>query len=148
MTTVDIREAHRDDLESILAIYAEPDIDNGKVLDLRGAEEILGRMKSYPRYTLYVATIDNKVVGSFALLIMDNLAHMGAPSAVVEDVVVNSKHRGRGIGSQMIKFAMEKARQAKCYKLALSCSINRDRAHKFYESLGFEKHGYSFLIKL
>ena len=105
-------------------------------------------MKLYPNYDLYVAVTEGQIVGSFALLIMDNLAHMGAPSAVVEDVVVHSKWRGQGIGSQMIRFAMEKAKGEKCYKLALSCSINRDRAHKFYESLGFERHGYSFLVKL
>jgi len=143
-----IRKADRDDIKDILAIYAEPDIDSGKVLDINSAETIFNKMKSYPDYTLYVAAADNQIVGSFALLIMDNLAHMGAPSAIVEDVVVSSKWRSRGIGRQMIRFAMEKARKAGCYKLALSCSINRGRAHKFYESLGFEKHGYSFLIKL
>jgi GNAT superfamily N-acetyltransferase len=143
-----IRKANRDDLKDILAIYAEPDIDNGNTLDLNSAEATLDKMNHYPDYTLYVAAINDKVVGSFALLIMDNLAHMGAPSAVVENVVVHSKWRGQGIGSEMIRFAMDKAKQAKCYKLALTCSINRDRAHKFYESLGFDKHGYSFLIRL
>jgi ribosomal protein S18 acetylase RimI-like enzyme len=147
MMNLTIREANRDDLKDILAIYAEPDIDNGNVLDLNSAEATFDKMNHYPNYTLYVAAINNKVVGSFALLIMDNLAHMGAPSAVVEDVVVHSKWRSRGIGSQMIQFAMEKAKKAKCYKLALSCNINRGQAHKFYESLGFEKHGYSFLIR-
>ena len=145
--TLDIRKAIWNDLEDILALYAEPDIDNGTVLDLRSAEAILEQMERYPNYTLYVAAIDNQVVGSFALLIMHNLAHMGASSAVVEDVVVNSKWRGQGVGSQMIKFAMGKAREAECYKIALSCSIDRDRAHKFYKSLGFERHGYSFKVK-
>ncbi|MHC4072311.1 MAG: GNAT family N-acetyltransferase [Planctomycetota bacterium] len=148
MATVSIREAGRSDLPAILAIYAEPEIDDGNVLDLKSAESMLDRMKLYPDYTLYVAMIANQAVVSFTLLIMDNLAHMGAPSAVVEDVVVRLRWRGQGIGSRMIRFAMERAMQAKCYKLALSCSINRERAHKFYDSLGFEKHGYSFLITL
>ncbi len=145
MATASIREAGRPDLPGIRAIYAEPDIDDGNVLDLKSAESMLDRMKLYPDYTLYVAVIDTQVVGSFALLIMDNLAHMGAPSAVVEDVAVHLKWRGQGIGARMMRFAMEEARQAKCYKLTLSCSINRKRAHRFYESLGFEKHGYSCL---
>lgn len=145
--TLSIHKSTRDDLEGILALYAEPDIDNGNVLDLQSVESVFDKMKLYPNYALYVATIDNQIVGSFALLIMDNFAHMGAPSAVIEDVVVHLKWRGQGIGCQMIRFAMERAKEAKCYKLVLSCSINRDRAHKFYESLGFEKHGYSFLVK-
>ena len=32
----------------------------------------------------------NKVVGTFALLIMDNLAHCGTTSGIVEDVVVTA----------------------------------------------------------
>ena len=148
MTTTNIREATKADLPAILAIYAEPDIDNGIVLGLSDAENLLDRMNLYPDYTLYVAEFEEKkILGSFALLIMDNLAHMGTPSAVVEDVVVHSRYHSQGIGHRMIRFAMEKAKQAGCYKLTLSCSIHRNRAHEFYESLGFEKHGYSFLIK-
>lgn len=33
------------------------------------------------------------------------------------------------------------------HKLALSSHVKRVRAHKFYESLAFEKHGFSFLIQ-
>ena len=145
--TINVRKANREDLKDILQIYAEPDIDNGRILDIRSAESVLDKMQLYPNYSLYVATVDKQIVGSFAMLIMDNLAHMGAPSAIVEDVVVHSKWRGQGIGRLMIRYAMEKAREEKCYKLSLSCNINRDRAHRFYESLGFEKHGYSFLVK-
>ena len=100
MTTVSIREAERADLPGILDIYAEPDIDDGNVLDLTSAESMLDRMQLYPDYTLYVAVVDNTIVGSFALLIMDNLAHMGAPSAVVEDVVVRLRWRDKGIGER------------------------------------------------
>ena len=110
--TVTIRKANRNDLKQILALYAEPDIDNGNVLELNSAEALFDKTKRYPDYTFYVAEIDNKIVGSFTLLIMDNLAHMGAPSAIVEDVVVHSDWRSRGIGSRMIRFAMEKAKEA------------------------------------
>ena len=49
---------------------------------------MLERFADYPDYTLYVAEQAGDVVGSFALLVMDNLGHLGAPSAIVEDVVV------------------------------------------------------------
>ena len=38
------------------------------------------------------------------------------------------------------------ARAWGCYKLALSSNRRRERAHAFYESLGFERHGVSFVI--
>jgi GNAT superfamily N-acetyltransferase len=77
---------------------------------------------------------------------MDNLAHSGAPSGVVEDVAVRAGQRGQGIGKRMMEFALERCREAGCYKMALSSNLRREEAHRFYDSLGFERHGYSFLV--
>jgi GNAT superfamily N-acetyltransferase len=79
---------------------------------------------------------------------MENLAHMGAPSALVENVVVDERCRSQGIGAAMMHFAMDEARRAGCYKLALSSNLVRERAHAFYDRLGFERHGYSFRVML
>jgi GNAT superfamily N-acetyltransferase len=146
-----IRQATVDDLPDILSLYAQPDMDNNKVISLENAKELFDQFSQYPNYHLYVAcypNADNKVVGTFALLVMHNIGHQGSPSAIVEDVVVSSSHQSQTIGSEMMTHAMDLARQAGCYKLALSSNQKRQRAHTFYESLGFEKHGYSFQIKL
>ena len=79
---------------------------------------------------------------------MDNLAHQGAPSGVVEDVAVLNDLQGKGIGKLMMEFAMEKCKEAGCYKLVLSSNMKRTEAHAFYKSLNFEKHGFSFRIDL
>ena len=144
---MEIRPARREDLAAILALYADLETD-GQVLDLPAAESIFARMQQYPNYTVYVAVAEGQIVGSFELLIMDNLAHVGAPSGIVEDVVVHPAWRGRGIGKQMMLFAMEQCRQAGCYKLALSSNRKREAAHRFYAALGFQKHGYSFVVSL
>ena len=146
-----IRQATVDDLSDILSLYAQPDMDNNKVISLENAKELFDQFSQYPNYHLYVAcypNADNKVVGTFALLVLHNIGHQGSPSAIVEDVVVSSSHQSQTIGSEMMTHAMVLARQAGCYKLALSSNQKRQRAHTFYESLGFEKHGYSFQIKL
>ena len=146
-----IRQATVDDLSDILSLYAQPDMDNNKVISLENAKELFDQFSQYPNYHLYVAcypNADNKVVGTFALLVMHNIGHQGSPSAIVEDVVVSSSHQSQTIGSEMMTHAMVLARQAGCYKLALSSNQKRQRAHAFYESLGFDKHGYSFQIKL
>jgi GNAT superfamily N-acetyltransferase len=143
-----IREAERGDLPGVLALYAQPDLDDGVILPLYDAERIFARFSRYPDYTLYVAEQGGRIVGSFALLIMDNLGHLGAPSAVVEDVVVGPVLHGRGIGRAMMRFAMERASVKHCYKMVLSSNAKRERAHAFYEQLGFERHGYSFRIML
>ncbi|HLF24509.1 MAG TPA: GNAT family N-acetyltransferase [Burkholderiales bacterium] len=143
-----IREASAADLPAILGLYAQPDLDDGDVLPLAQAQQILARFKRYPDYRLYVAADGDEIVGSLALLVMDNLGHLGAPSGVVEDVVVEPSRQGEGIGRRMMVFALERCRDRRCYKLALSSNLTRERAHRFYESLGFEKHGYSFRVEL
>lgn len=147
-TGLQIRKADEPDLPEILALYAQPDIDDGVVLALAEAEQLFARFSDYPDYSLYVAMLDGKVAGSFALLIMHNLGHLGAPSGVIEDVVVAEDLHGRGIGKAMMRFAIARCHEKGCYKVALSANAKRSRAHAFYESLGFDRHGYSFLVEL
>lgn len=146
-----IREAGADDLPQVLALYAQPGLDDGQVLDIEQARAIHAQFARYPSYRLFVACdgqAPQRVLGSYALLVMHNLAHLGTPSAIAEDVVVDTSYRSQGIGRQMMAHAIEQARAAGCYKLALSSNRRRERAHAFYESLGFERHGYSFVIDI
>lgn len=142
-----ILEASKKHLPQILRLYAEV-LDKGEVLKADDAAIIFDKISSYPNYKIYVVEIDNQVVGTFALLIMDNLAHLGTPSGIVEDVVVSEKFQGNGIGKKMMTFAIEKCRQLGCYKMVLSSNLKRVEAHQFYENLGFEKHGFSYRINL
>ncbi|MGB0722814.1 MAG: GNAT family N-acetyltransferase [Gammaproteobacteria bacterium] len=142
------RAAQRADLPYILGLYAQPAMDDGRVLDEEHAGKIFERMQRYPDYVLYVGEMNGAIVASHALLIMDNLGHRGAPSAIVEDVVVAPQWQGRGIGRAMIAHALEIARERGCYKLVLSSNRRRLAAHRFYERLGFERHGYSFVMPL
>jgi len=143
-----IRPAKAGDLPGVLALYAQPDLDDGHILSLPKAERIFSRFARYPDYTLYVGEQDGRVVGSFALLIMDNLGHLGAPSAIIEDVVVDPALQGHGMGQALMHFAIARARKKRCYKLLLSSNAKRKRAHAFYEALSFERHGYSFRLML
>lgn len=67
------REALKPDLPDILRLYAQPDFDDGKTLSASDAERIFERMAGYPNYKIYVAVSKTDIVGTFALLIMDNL---------------------------------------------------------------------------
>ena len=143
-----IRTAGEKDLPDVLRLYAQSDMDNGQVLALPDAKIILNRMKSYPDYRVYVAEINGEIVGTYALAIMDNLAHMGSKSGLVEDVVVSQMHQRQGIGKQMMRYAIETCKEKSCYKVCLSSNLRRENAHEFYDSIGFKKHGYSYLMEL
>jgi len=145
---VELRKAEEQDLPSVLPVYAQLGQDDGRILPLEQARIIFARMLDYPDYQLYVAVVRGEIVGAFALLVMDNLGHLGAPSGVLEDVVVREDWRRRGIGQKMLEFALNYCKSRGCYKLALSSNFHREEAHRFYERLGFRKHGYSFVVEL
>jgi GNAT superfamily N-acetyltransferase len=142
-----LRTATVVDLPFILGLYDQPGLDDGKTLSVEEAAAILDRFSRYPNYRLFVACRGQAVVGSYALLIMDNLAHCGAPSAVVEDVVVAPHAQSSGVGRAMMLHAMRLAGEAGCYKLALSSASHRHDAHAFYDRLGFTRHGISFVVE-
>jgi hypothetical protein len=50
------------------------------------------------------------------------------------------------VGKEMMRQALRLAGEHGCYKAALSSNLKRERAHAFYDSLGFERHGYSFRV--
>ena len=148
MNNIIIRVATKKDLPHILQLHKELALKGEKELSLSRAGKIFDKIRACPDYKIYVTSMKGKIVGTFALLIMDNLAHKGAPSAIVEDVAVAPEFQGLGIGKKMMHFAMDLCRKKKCYKLILSSNKKRVKAHQFYKSLGFAMHGYSFLIPL
>ncbi len=142
------RRAAKTDLPEVLNVYAQPDLDDGARLSLPEAERLFERMERYPDYHLHVAVWEGKIIGTFAMLIMDNLGHLGAPSAIIEDVAVDPKYQGQGVGKTMMEYAFRICKEKGCYKATLSSNMKRERAHAFYESLGFERHGYSFRLEI
>ncbi|HKQ46891.1 MAG TPA: GNAT family N-acetyltransferase [Phycisphaerae bacterium] len=146
--SLDIRSATADDLPDILRLYALPEFDDGRTLSLDEARNRFEGLRRYPDYHIYVAWQARRIVGTFALLVMEKLNHLGTPSAIVDDVIVATECRSQGIGRRMMEHAMQLARQKGCYKLALSTNVKRAEAHRFYESLGFVRHGYSYIINL
>jgi GNAT superfamily N-acetyltransferase len=146
-----IRLATREDLPDVVRLYRQSGVDQDSSLTVADGERFFERLQQYPNYTLWVATLaelGHKPVGTFALMVMDNLVHHSSPSGVVEGVAVDPAVQGQGIGRQMMQVAIAQCRAAGCYKLALSTNLKRKDAHAFYESLGFKKHGYSYVVEL
>ncbi|MEL6321709.1 MAG: hypothetical protein AAFQ57_13835, partial [Cyanobacteria bacterium J06626_14] len=64
---VQIREATRRDLTSVLALYSQPALDNGVVLSMEHAEHIFEQMLTYPNYRLYISVYGSLIIGTFTL---------------------------------------------------------------------------------
>jgi N-acetylglutamate synthase-like GNAT family acetyltransferase len=101
-----------------------------------------------PNQQLLVLERDGELAGSAAVIIVPNLTHQGTPYAIVENVVVDGQQRGGGGGEALMRRVLELAREAGCYKVALTSNKRRDAAHRFYRRLGFEASHEGFRIDL
>ncbi len=150
MHDMKISDATREDVPTLLGLYADTSLTALEDLDEDKALAAWDTMKQQvPGARVLIARrCDGMALGTLTLLVLPMLAHGGAPCALVEDLAVLSATQRGGIGRQLMNAAMDIAREAGCYKLSLSSHVNREEAHAFYEALGFERHGVSFVAVL
>jgi GNAT superfamily N-acetyltransferase len=148
MNDLTIRPATEQDIPAILRLYRDAGIDAGSRFTVEEAAEHLALLKTYPYFKVFVALAGEAIVGTYELAILDNLAKRGRRSGLVEAVAVDPAHQRRGVGRTMMHHALGQCRSAGCYKMALSSNLKREEAHRFYDSLGFTRHGYSFQMEL
>lgn len=142
---LEIRIAEHQDLQILNHLYTE--IDQEPPLALSEVEEIFEQIQQIPNYNIYIAELNGEPVGTFSLLIMPMILHH-SKSAIVDAVIVTSNYRNQGIGKAMMQAAFKLSAEAGCYKVMLSSNLKRDRAHQFYQSLGFKQQGWSFSLEL
>jgi GNAT superfamily N-acetyltransferase len=130
----------------VLRVLAESGIDGGSSFTVEEAREHLARIRQWPNFRLFVVWVDGEIAGTYSLVIMDKLGKRGTPRAWWKMWRCRRRCRDRGVGRAMMEHAIGECRKAGCYKLALSSNVKRGPAHKFYESLGFERHGFSFAV--
>lgn len=142
-----IREAELKDYYQIMALYQQLQPDDPAVEENQG-KSIYESIIESKNYILIVAEIENTIVSSCYLNLIPNLTRNGRPYAVIENVITDAGHRNRGIGKEVMNYAVNKALQAGCYKVMLSTGRKDDSTLKFYEACGFESGiKTAFIIK-
>jgi GNAT superfamily N-acetyltransferase len=143
-----VREAHQGDLGRLLELYRFLEGPYSAVEELGGeaAERRFAEILADPNQTSLVAEAEGEVVGTLVVAILPNLAHGGAPYAVVENVVTDPAWRGRGVGKALMGEAVRLARDAGAYKLALCSNLAREEAHGFYRSVGMRETHLGFEV--
>jgi ribosomal protein S18 acetylase RimI-like enzyme len=90
-----------------------------------------------PNIQLVVAEEGGAVIGCLQLCILPGLSSQGASRALIEDVRVASHRRSRGIGEQLVQWAIAQARARQCRLVELLTHNTRVDAQRFYKRLGF-----------
>ncbi|KQW30830.1 acetyltransferase [Rhizobium sp. Root274] len=150
--TLQIREATENDLEAIIALFADDPLGgHGDTTDLDAQPKYraaFARIAASPNETLYVAELDGEVVGTFQTMITTTMTALGSSSMIIEAVQTRADIRGRGIGAAMIGYAVERARTESMRLVQLTSNAARKDAHRFYERLGFAPSHLGFKLKL
>jgi ribosomal protein S18 acetylase RimI-like enzyme len=107
----------------------------------------LERIAADERYRTFVAVRDSKVCGMIGTLTSLSYEHNDPGGRILALVTLKTMRR-HGIGRALIATAEKDFAQRGIKRVALNTRLTRENAHKFYESLGYERNGWRFVKRL
>ncbi|SDW95761.1 transcriptional regulator [Lutibacter oricola] len=88
------------------------------------------------------------IIGTLQLTFIQYLAYQGGLRAQIENVFVREGYRGEGIGKELFKWAIERAKEKNAHLVQLTSDKQRAKAIKFYENLGFKATHEGFKLHI
>lgn len=109
-------------------------------------EERLRKMADSDAYQVLLAEDEGQVVGLLSLSFRHTLFH-SAPSALIDELVVERGHRRRGVGHQLMAEAIERCRAAGCCEIEVTTERANETAQRFYRQHGFSHEAVLFELE-
>ena len=131
-----IREANESDLQNILRLYLhlhEDHIPEDSVHLKNTWTQIIRDTNHH----LIVKEVDGKIVSSCVCVIIPNLSRNVRPYAFIENVVTDSRHRGKGYATECLDYAKKIAQAQGCYKMMLLTGSKEEKTLDFYRRAGY-----------
>ncbi len=147
MTGLTFRAALAADIPTIMALCAAGTIgkaDNPEDAGDACYQDAFTAIANDPNHELIVAELAGKPVGCLQISYLPGLTRRGMWRGVLENVHISADQRGKGLGSKMIRWAVEKCRARGCGMVQLTSNKQRQDAHRFYRTLGFEQSHEGF----
>jgi len=139
--SVSIRPARREDVAAIVAMLADDHLGRARERVEDPLPEVyyqaFERVARDQNLTLVVAESEGRVVGCLQLAILPGISTQGGIRGLLEDVRVASDCRSRGIGEQLVQWAVAEAKARGCNLVELLTHQSRTDAQRFYKRLGF-----------
>ena len=86
---------------------------------------------------LLVVENESTILGTCHLTVMSTLSFQGSRRLNMENIHIDKRYQGQGIGTWMIQQAIAIGREKGCTIIQLTTNKKRSRAKTFYEKLGF-----------
>jgi len=87
---------------------------------------------------IVIEEADGRVIGTLQLTFIPYLTYQGGIRAQIEAVRIREDLRGQGVGEQMFRWAINRAKEKGAHLLQLTTDKQRPEALRFYEKLGFK----------
>ena len=151
-SSITIRRARRDDVAGIVGMLADDALGSARERIEDPLPEsyfkAFEKVERDPNIQLVVAEDGTGiVVGCLQLCILPGLSSQGASRGLIEDVRVASHCRSRGIGEQLVQWAVTEARGKGCVLVELLTHSSRVDAQRFYERLGFKRSHVGMTVR-
>lgn len=142
MSNVLFRLARREDLPEIVRMLADDELGSQRErCEAPLPEAYYAAFEQIARdanHELVVAEIEDRIIGTLHLMFLPSISYQGGLRAQVESVRVDKQCQNQGIGSQMMKWAIARAKERGAHLIQLTTHKSREDAHRFYERLGFK----------
>jgi GNAT superfamily N-acetyltransferase len=150
MSDLQIRPATAADVPDIVAMLADDPLGATREApaDLTPYYAAFEQLSADPCQLLVVAERDGSAVGTLQLTVLHGLSRRGATRVLVEAVRVARAARGGGLGTVLMRWAIDWSRAAGASVVQLTSDATREDAHRFYERLGFARTHYGFKLGL
>jgi ribosomal protein S18 acetylase RimI-like enzyme len=141
--SIRIRDAELNDAAELAVLMCEL----GYKTDHTEMETRLKLILSNPAYKTFVSILDGSVCGMIGTVAYPSYEH-NDPGGRILALVTSSALRRRGIARALVATAEKDFAQRGIKRIALNTQLTRQDAHKFYESLGYERNGWRFVKQL
>jgi len=146
------REAQESDLEALISLLADDQLGSDRENTATPLDpnyrNAFQSINLDPNNELVVVESGNKIIGMLQLTFIPYLSHQGAWRCLVECVRVHKKFRGQGFGTELLHWAIARAKQKKCFMVQLTSNKQRINALRFYQQLGFTASHEGFKLVL
>ena len=141
-----IREILPTELDGLLQLYTQLH-GNPIPEDTQALRGLWRHIVEDPLHHIIVAVEEGCIVSSCVCVIVPNLTHGQQPYALIENVITDEAHRGKGLATDCLNFAREIAREAGCYKMMLLTGSKQESTHRFYQRAGYNANDKTAYIQ-
>lgn len=136
------RRATEADLPGIVRLLADDTLGQTREIpsdpvDVRYMSAFAAIAADANQFLAVAVEADGNLAGCLQLSFIPGLSRTGMWRAQIESVRISADHRGSGLGSRFIEWAIGQAKERGCGLVQLTSDKTRPDAIRLYEKLGF-----------